>query len=133
MKNLTQAPTSSDTAATHRILIIEDHVDSAESMSAILKLRGHQVIIAGDGPAALAEVQIFHPDVVLCDISLPGEMDGYAVASALRADPTLGRCRLIAVSGYGSDEDIRRALQSGFDVHLLKPINIDVLLDEVPK
>jgi two-component system CheB/CheR fusion protein len=113
-----------------RVLVIEDNVDSAESLRMLLELCGYQVSLAHDGPAALAIAEAVHPEVVLCDIGLPG-MDGYAVASALRACPRLAAARLIAVTGYGLEEDRRRALAAGFDVHLVKPVAPDLLLGQL--
>jgi PAS domain S-box-containing protein len=106
-----------------RILIIEDHRDAAESLQILLQLFGHEVDIALDGPSGLAAVRRFRPDVVLCDIGLPGGMDGYAVARELRADPGLAGLRLFALTGYGQEEDQARAREAGFDLHLTKPVD----------
>ena len=84
-------------------------------------------IVAANGLDGVAEAKRSHPDAVVCDIGLPG-MDGYAVASALRRDPETARARLIAVTGYGRAEDRARALSSGFDEHIVKPVNPDALL-----
>jgi CheY-like chemotaxis protein len=105
-----------------RVVIVEDHLDAAESMQLLLELFGHEVETAQDGPAALEAVRRFRPDIVLCDIGLPGAMDGYAVARALRADPACAGLRLIALTGYGQAEDQQRAHEAGFDMHLTKPV-----------
>jgi PAS domain S-box-containing protein len=105
-----------------RVLIVEDHADAAESMQLLLQLFGHEAETAQDGPAALEAVRRFRPDIVLCDIGLPGVMDGYAVARALRADPAFAGLRLIALTGYGQAEDQQRAQEAGFDMHLTKPV-----------
>jgi signal transduction histidine kinase len=103
-----------------RILIIEDNRDAAQSLRLLLELHGHKVTLAATGDAGVQAARQWRPDVVLCDLGLPG-MDGYAVARALRADPGTAGPRLIAVSGYGHDEDRQRALDAGFDQHLTKP------------
>ncbi len=106
-----------------RILVIEDHIDAATSMEILLTLDGHQVELAHAGPSGVEAAQRFRPQVVLCDIGLPGGMDGYAVARALRADPALAFAHLIAFTGYGREEDQQRALEAGFDLHLTKPVD----------
>ena len=83
---------------------------------------GHQVTVVNDGSAAVAAARAFRPDVVLLDIGLPG-MDGFQVASALRAMPETSRVHLIAVSGYAQDKDRTRSTQAGFDLHLVKPVD----------
>jgi CheY-like chemotaxis protein len=108
---------------TRRVLVIEDNVDTAESMRTLLALYGHEVEVATAGRAGLAAARAFHPQVVLCDIGLPGGMDGYAVARAFRGDPSLAAVRLIALSGYGQEEDRRRSHEAGFNAHVIKPVN----------
>jgi two-component system CheB/CheR fusion protein len=105
-----------------RILVVDDNVDAARSLAMLLGLWGHEVQVAHDGPAALAAVQQVAPAVVLLDIGLPG-MDGYQVARRLRE--SLGRhgTKLVAVTGYGQDEDRTRALEAGFDLHMVKPVD----------
>lgn len=109
-----------------RCLLIEDHVDAAESLAMLLELIGHEVEVAFDGVSGLEKARASHPEVVLCDIGLPG-MDGYAVARALRAAPETSTAFLIALTGYGQEDDRRRALEAGFDAHLLKPVDLDAL------
>jgi two-component system, chemotaxis family, CheB/CheR fusion protein len=110
-----------------RCLIIEDNVDAAESMGLLLELAGHEVALATDGPSGLEKARQLRPEVVLCDIGLPGGMDGHAVARAFRADPDLASACLIALTGYGQEEDRRRALDAGFDAHLTKPADLERL------
>jgi CheY-like chemotaxis protein len=110
-----------------RCLLIEDNVDAAESLGMLLELAGHEISIAHDGPAGLAEARRFRPDVILCDIGLPGTMDGYDVARAIRSDPGVAFAYLIALTGYGQEEDQRRAHDAGFDTHLTKPADPEVL------
>jgi CheY-like chemotaxis protein len=107
--------------------VIEDNVDAAESLGLLLELIGHQADVAFDGAAGLAAARRRVPDVVLCDIGLPGALDGYAVARAFRADPELRPAFLIALTGYGREEDRRRALEAGFDTHLTKPADLEDL------
>jgi signal transduction histidine kinase len=123
-----------DTAAL-RVLLVEDNRDIADSMRMLLEASGHKVAVAYDGLSGVAEARRFRPQAVLCDIGLP-ELDGYGVAKALRNDPNLSRVRLIAVSGYGRDEDRRRASQAGFDRHFTKPIEYEEIckaLEEIKK
>jgi CheY-like chemotaxis protein len=109
-----------------RVLIIEDCVDAADALRELMELFGHQVQVAHTGPAGLELARQVRPDVVLCDLGLPG-MDGYAVAAALRRDPATGSARLIAVTGYGHEEDRRRSAESGFHAHLTKPVELESL------
>ena len=109
-----------------RCLLIEDHVDAAESLAMLLELAGHEVEVAFDGADGLAKARALRPEVVLCDIGLPG-MDGYAVARALRAAPETGAAFLVALTGYGQDDDRRHALEAGFDTHLTKPVDLEAL------
>jgi PAS domain S-box-containing protein len=110
-----------------RVLIVEDNRDAAESLRLLLELGGHRVRVGHAGPAGLEAAREFRPDVVLCDIGLPGGMDGYAVARAFRADPGQAGTALVALSGYGREEDRRRACEAGFDHHLTKPVDPEVL------
>jgi two-component system CheB/CheR fusion protein len=103
-----------------RVLIVEDSVDGADSLKEVLELWGHEVSVAHDGPAGIAAARALRPEIVLCDIGLPG-MSGYAVASALRADAALAGICLVALTGYASPDDVRRATEAGFDHHLSKP------------
>ncbi|MFN3652725.1 MAG: ATP-binding protein [Armatimonadota bacterium] len=109
-----------------RVLVIEDNRDAAETLADMLDLFGYEVAQAYSGPEGLDAAARFHPDVVLCDIGLPG-MSGLEVAQALRRDPELGHARLVAVTGYGQHEDVRRTREAGFDHHLTKPIDPETL------
>jgi two-component system CheB/CheR fusion protein len=109
-----------------RVLVIEDNEDAAESLKVALELSGHEVALAFDGPQGLEEARSFRPEVVLCDIGLPG-MDGYEVARALRADDDLRDIPLVALSGYALPEDLERARAAGFDEHVAKPADLDAL------
>jgi signal transduction histidine kinase len=122
------APPAAAGPRPHRILIVEDNVDAAESLRLFLELTGHEVTVAHNGAEGIARARDTQPEVVLCDIGLPGEMDGYGVARALRHDPELSFTRLIALTGYGQAEDRRLASEAGFDLHLTKPTDPEALL-----
>jgi CheY-like chemotaxis protein len=109
-----------------RVLIIEDNHDAAETLGDLLALFGHEAELAHSGPAGVDLARRHRPDVVLCDIGLP-EMDGYAVARELRADPATATTLLVALTGYGRDTDRERAEDAGFDLHLVKPVGPEVL------
>jgi PAS domain S-box-containing protein len=122
------APNRAPAARSLRVLVVEDSRDAAESLRMLLELSGYHVAVAYAGPTGLETARTFRPDVVLCDIGLPGGMDGYAVARALRDDPELFGVALIALSGYGREEDQRQARRAGFDRHLTKPMDPVVLI-----
>ena len=109
-------------------MVIEDNLDTAESLSLLLELLGHEVAQAHTGASGVELVQEVHPDVVLCDIGLP-EMDGFAVARALRADPGSDDLKLVAITGYGQEEDKRKGAEAGFDRYLVKPVHPDALFE----
>jgi signal transduction histidine kinase/ActR/RegA family two-component response regulator len=111
---------------TWRILVIDDHHDSAEGLSELLTLYGHHVDIAHDGPEGLRSAQDIRPEVIICDIGLP-EMDGYEVAKRLRADSRTASTRLFALTGYGDEHAAKRAEEAGFDFHLTKPVDVALL------
>jgi CheY-like chemotaxis protein len=111
-----------DPAAACRILVVEDNVDAAATLRDFLELSGHEVELASSGTDGVSAARRFHPEVVLCDLGLPG-MTGYEVAAQLRRDPETASVKLIAVTGYGRDEDRRRSKEAGFDLHLTKPVD----------
>jgi len=108
-----------------RVLVVDDNTDSAETMAEMLKLWGHEVQMAFDGPGALEAARAQMPDAVLLDVGLP-VMDGYETARRLRQEG-LGGKLLVAVTGYGAAEDRRRAAEAGFDSHLTKPVSPEAL------
>jgi two-component system CheB/CheR fusion protein len=110
-----------------RVLVVEDNRDSAESLRLLISMQGHDVNVAFSGLEGVAMARKSRPDVVICDLGLPG-LDGFGVAQAIRKDPLLARAKLIAVTGYGRFEDEQRAIQSGFDTHLVKPADPERLL-----
>jgi CheY-like chemotaxis protein len=107
-----------------RVLVVEDNDDVAESLAQLVELLGHEVEIARDGVAALTRARAHPPDIVLCDIGLPG-MSGFEVARVFRADPALRHARLVAVSGYALPEDRQEAAEAGFERHVAKPADPD--------
>lgn len=111
-----------------RILVVDDNVDTAESLALLLRLRGHEVETAHDGPDALKKAGSFHPEVVLLDIGLPG-LDGYQVAGRLRRRRQTAKALLVALTGYGQEEDQRLAREAGFDYHLTKPVDPLIIYD----
>ncbi len=110
-----------------RILVVDDNIDTARGMARLLKLIGHTVATAHSGPEAIEAARQHHPEVVLLDIGLPG-MSGYEVATQLRREPSCQGTIIIAVSGYGQEDDRRRSREAGFDHHLIKPLDHDALL-----
>ncbi len=116
------APPALVSARPLRILIVEDNRDTARTLGVLLSRHGHQVRMAHNGVEGVERAREQVPDVVLCDLGLP-KMDGYQVAQTLRGDPALASTRLIAVSGYGREEDRQRSEAAGFDLHLTKPVD----------
>ncbi|MFO0907089.1 MAG: ATP-binding protein [Isosphaeraceae bacterium] len=125
------SPPGSDTAPTAarrgtRILVVDDNEDTALGMVRLLRLLGNDAVGVYDGPAALDAARRFHPEYVLLDIGLPG-MDGYEIARKIRQEPGCNASFIIAVSGYGQDDDRRRSREAGIDHHLVKPVDFDLL------
>jgi signal transduction histidine kinase len=106
-----------------RVLVIDDDEDEASTLRDVLQLGGHRVEVAHGGAEGIERVRSFRPDVVLCDIGLPG-MNGCEVARAVRGDPALAGARLVAVTGYSRPEDVEAVREAGFDRHLAKPVSI---------
>jgi len=117
-----EAETRPETPAHRKILLVEDNVDAAATMRDFLELSGHEVETATSGTDGVQAARSFHPEVVLCDLGLPG-MNGFEVAAELRRDPSTREAKLIAVTGYGGAEDRRRSKEAGFDLHLTKPVD----------
>lgn len=110
--------------APRRVLIVDDNVDAASSLAMLLQLRGHDARVAYDGLSALGLARGDAPEVALLDLGMPG-MDGYELARRFRGDPALREVRLVALTGWGQDEDRQRTKAAGFDHHLVKPVNPD--------
>jgi PAS domain S-box-containing protein len=124
---LSQLPAAlSQESKSLRILVVEDNRDSADSLRMLLELFGYEVNVAYTGPEGVQAAEKWTPDVVLCDIGLPG-LDGYAVVSKLRQNPATANARMIAVTGYGSEADLLRSKTAGFDQHLIKPVDPEAL------
>jgi len=109
--------------ASLRVLVVDDNVDAAESLAILLRLSGHEVRTAHDGETAIETAARFDPDAMLLDIGLPG-IDGYHVAKRVRRSPDRKKTMLIALTGYGQKEDRERSAEAGFDVHLMKPVDL---------
>jgi PAS domain S-box-containing protein len=119
----------------HRLLVVDDNVDAADSLALLLRLQGHEVRVAHDGLTALEMANGYRPEVVFLDLGMPG-MDGYEVARRMRQQPGLEKVVLAALTGWGQQEDRRRTSEAGFDHHLVKPPEpkaLQVLLDALPK
>jgi len=113
-----------------RILIVEDNPELAAVLAELLRIEGYDdVRIAPDGTSGLVQVRSSVPDAVLCDLGLPGQINGLEFALRCRADPALQSIYLVAISGFGEAEDRQRALDAGFNELLAKPIRFDVLID----
>lgn len=108
-------------AISRRVLIVEDDPDAAESLELLIQIWGHQAKAVHDGAAGVEAARTFDPDIVLCDIGLPGHMNGYEVARQMRSQGCTAR--LVALTGYGLEEDQQRARDAGFDLHLTKPVD----------
>ena len=120
------ASTANADIPSRRILIVDDNADAANSLSELLKMDGHETLPAFSAEEALSFADVFNPEIVLLDIGLP-RMDGYEVAKRLRLSPLHSRTTLIALTGYGQQEDLDRAQAAGFDAHLVKPVDLPAL------
>lgn len=109
-----------------QILVVDDNADAADSLAMLLEYLGRTVRVANSGQAALDMLREFRPEVILMDIGMPG-MDGLEVARRIREQPPFDSATLIALSGWGQEEDKRRASESGFDHHLTKPVDLPML------
>jgi PAS domain S-box-containing protein len=105
-----------------RIMVVDDGVDAADTLAALIRCWGHEVLVAFDGPSALAEAAAFRPELMFIDIGLPG-MNGHELARRVRALPEMEGVMLIALTGYGQEEDLRRSKEAGFDQHWVKPFD----------
>ncbi|WP_280156249.1 response regulator [Piscinibacter sp. XHJ-5] len=108
------------------MLLIDDNLDAAESLAQLLALSGHDTRTAGDGVGGLRVAAVFRPEVVFCDLGLPG-MSGYEVARLLRELPFGRDMVLAALTGYGQPSDRERTAEAGFDAHLVKPVDPEVI------
>jgi len=114
--------------AARRVLIVDDNRDAVDSLAELLRMIGHEVETAYDGRSAVDAASRFRPDIAVLDIGMP-LVDGYAAARAIRGQPDGAHVLLVAMTGWGQAEDKRRALEAGFDAHLVKPVSLEALLD----
>jgi CheY-like chemotaxis protein len=119
-------PAATARSAPRRVLVVDDSPDAADSLALLLRLEGQEVGVAYDGPSALAQATAGPPDIAFLDLGMP-QMDGYELARRFRADPALQGVVLVALTGWGQPEDRRRTAEAGFDHHLVKPVEPDLL------
>lgn len=117
-------PSPRATPRSRRVLVIEDNADSAESLREALRWVGHEAEVAYSGPEGIQKARQFKPEIVLCDIGLPG-MDGFEVARTMRADTELRSAHLVALTGYAQPEDRAKSKAAGFEQHLVKPPSME--------
>jgi PAS domain S-box-containing protein len=123
----TATDVASESSSKRRILIVDDNVDSADSLAMLLEITGNQTYLAHDGVEALASIEKYRPEVVLLDIGLP-KLDGHEVCRRIREQPWGKDIRIIALTGWGQDDDRRKSEEAGFNGHLVKPVDYDKLL-----
>ena len=126
VSEIVQQSTDRSSRSSVRVLLVEDNTDASESMTMLLELLGHRVRSAADGLAAIEAARANPPDVMLVDIGLPG-IDGYEVARRVRNELGLKDVVLVALTGYGREEDKKNAMAAGFDYHLVKPVDPEAL------
>jgi CheY-like chemotaxis protein len=114
-------------ASARRILIVDDNVDAADSLGQLLEMMGHEVLTAYDGESGLKAARGFKPGVVLCDIGMP-KMNGYDTARRIRAEEWGKKTVLLALTGWGQEDDLRKSVDAGFDHHLIKPVEAAALM-----
>ena len=124
--------TANEAAGGTRILVVDDNIDAAATLSMILEACGYLTRVAHSGIEALAAAQAFRPQVAFLDIGMPG-MDGYDTARAMRKLDGLEDMTLVALTGWGADSDRRKSNEAGFDRHLTKPVQLDVVQDLLAK
>jgi DNA-binding response OmpR family regulator len=115
------------TTASRRILIVDDNVDTAASLAVLLKITGNETFIAHDGIAAVEAAATFQPDVVLLDIGLP-KLNGLEACRRIREQPWGRRMLIVALTGWGQEDDIMHSKEAGFDHHIVKPIDYNALM-----
>ncbi|HEX9808087.1 MAG TPA: response regulator, partial [Alphaproteobacteria bacterium] len=114
--------------ARHRVLVVDDNVDSADSLATLMHLSGHETRIAYDGEDALAAAEEFRPEVILLDIGLP-KVHGFGVCRGVREKPWGEDIVIVALTGWGQDEDRQRSQEAGFDRHIVKPVDYQALTE----
>jgi PAS domain S-box-containing protein len=113
-----------------RVLVVDDNRDAAESLAMLLRIHGHEVLTAYDGDAGAAATAVFRPELILMDIGMP-KLDGYDAARRIRAEPGGSEPILVALTGWGADTDRQRTRGAGFDQHMVKPVDVDVLVQMI--
>jgi len=121
---------SRETTLQRRVLIVDDDADSADLLVQLLEMRGHNARSVNSASRAIAEAAEFLPDVAILDVGLP-DMSGYELAQLLRNSEALAQCKLIAVTGYSGDAALARSKMAGFDLHLVKPVDLEMLARSV--
>jgi CheY-like chemotaxis protein len=124
--DLPESAAVNDTSKRSRILVTDDNRDAAQSLALMLELDGHEVRTAYDGIEALEVAEVFRPEIILLDVGMP-RLDGYETARRLRQQPWGSALRLIALTGWGQEKDKSKAKEAGFDHHLVKPVDPEVL------
>lgn len=128
MRNISESKVTA--AVSRRILVIEDNSDSAKVLQTFLEINGHEITVKTNADEGLKAAQSALPDIIICDISLSGELDGYDFAQEIRRrDGDLKSVFLIALSGFGRPEDKAKSESAGFNAHLTKPTDFDALLE----
>ena len=130
MRSQGSASGSRDVTLQRRVLIVDDDADSADLLVQLLEMRGHRVLSVDTGSRAIAIAAEFQPEVAILDVGLP-DMSGYELAPLLRKCEGLSECKLIAVTGYSGDAVLERSKLAGFDMHLVKPVDLEVLARSV--
>ena len=120
-------PSDQPATPSYRILVVDDNQDSAESLAMLLRVTGHETHTAFDGLAAVEKAGALRPDVVLLDVGMP-QLNGHDACRRIRAQAWGDKMVLIAQTGWGQDQDRRRTAEAGFDGHLVKPVDADVLM-----
>ena len=120
-------PEVSDAIASHRVLVVDDNTDSADSLTVLLQLVGQQTRVAYEGLAAVEAAEQFQPDLILLDVGLP-QIDGFEVCRRIRAQNGSRSVKIVAVTGWGQNEDRRKSAQAGFDGHMVKPVDFAALM-----
>ena len=115
------------TATRHRILVVDDNVDAANSLGQLLEMLGNEVLTCYDGASGIKAASTFQPGILLCDVAMP-KMNGYDTARSIRAEEWGKNTVLVALTGYGHADDLKKSADAGFDHHLVKPLDVDVLL-----
>ncbi len=113
--------------ASHRILVVDDNRDSAKTLAMLLGITGHETAVAHDGLAAVEAAGSFRPEVILLDIGLP-KLNGYEVCRAIRKEDWGTPIVIVALTGWGQDDDRRKSTEAGFNGHLVKPVEHDALV-----